>query len=111
MNVGLLCQIRAAGLTVRLTEAGTVRVKGDQARVDQWLPTLRAHKAEVVAELVAEARPLPGCLPKDDERTVRRWLAQIGEHDPQTIAEVLTACRRDIEARAFFLRRASVALP
>ena len=42
----------------------------------------------------------------DEERAVLRWLERIGETDPATIAEVLTACRRDIEARRYFLERA-----
>lgn len=41
-----------------------------------------------------------------EERAVLTWLARIGETDPATIAEVLVACRRDIQARRYFVERA-----
>ncbi len=43
----------------------------------------------------------------DEERAVLRWLASIGEQDAATIVEVLTACRRDPEAMAYFSGRAN----
>ena len=37
---------------------------------------------------------------------VRGWLARIGETDPATVGEVIEACRRDLDARRYFLGRA-----
>ncbi len=62
-----------------------------------------AVAAEPVAPIV---RQPSDTLSAEEERAVLRWLAHIGEQDPATIAEVLSACRRDIEARRYFLQRA-----
>ncbi|MCC7080112.1 MAG: hypothetical protein IT530_05515 [Burkholderiales bacterium] len=43
-----------------------------------------------------------------DETAIRGWLARIDETDAAIIAEVLSRCRRDAEARDYFLRRAAV---
>jgi len=62
-----------------------------------------AVAAEPVAPIV---RQPSDTLSAEEERAVLRWLAHIGEQDPATIAEVLSACRRDVEARRYFLERA-----
>ena len=41
------------------------------------------------------------------ETAIRGWLARIEETDADIIAEVLSQCRADGEARAYFLRRAA----
>jgi hypothetical protein len=41
-----------------------------------------------------------------EELAIRAWLKHINETDPDEIAEVLTQCRRDGEARRYFLQRA-----
>ena|GEM_PF-2580222 len=43
-----------------------------------------------------------------EEAEVCAWLDAIGERTPEIIAEVLAACRRDAEARAYFLGRAGL---
>ncbi len=42
----------------------------------------------------------------DQEAAIRAWLAQIGETDETTIDEVVTRCRNDSDARAYYLGRA-----
>lgn len=88
----ILKDAAAGGVTLSLSAAETIKATGDQAAVNRWLPVIREHKAFIVALLVDAA--------------VGRWLADIGESDQETIDEVLTACRRDSEARAYFLGRA-----
>jgi len=41
------------------------------------------------------------------ELAIRDWLARIEETDPATIAEVMDKCRRDADARAYFVGRAA----
>jgi len=45
----------------------------------------------------------------EEETTIRAWLAHIEETDPEIIAEVIEKCQRNIEARAYFLRRSEEA--
>jgi hypothetical protein len=50
----------------------------------------------------------PTCpLVLEQETAIRDWLTRIGEDDPAVIREVLTECRRDGKARAYFLDLAS----
>jgi hypothetical protein len=72
------------------------------------LATQETASAATVAEVatVAVASPLPPPLSAGDEAAIRAWLAHIAETDLETIAEVLDHCRTDMEARAYFLRRA-----
>jgi len=50
-------------------------------------------------------------LAGDQEAAVLAWLAQIGETDQAIVAEVLALCRRDADARKYFLERAAKELP
>ena len=49
------------------------------------------------------------CLLTDIEAVITHWLDHIGEHDPALRTGCLSACRRDPELRAYFLRRAEEA--
>ena len=54
MNVSALIRdATAAGLTLAATERGTLKVNGDDAVVAKWVPTLKAHKPEILAVLKA----------------------------------------------------------
>jgi hypothetical protein len=46
-------------------------------------------------------------LTASEETAIRAWLALIGERDPATIAEVVDRCRRDADARDYFIGRAA----
>jgi len=69
----------------------------------------KVHPGSNPQTLTAPDRPsasLDGALRREAEAAVLAWLDHIGERDPATIADVLTACRRDEEARRYFLERA-----
>jgi len=51
----LLPAMRAEGLTLFVTEQGSLRYRGDQTTVARWLPEIRAHKGELVALLTSAA--------------------------------------------------------
>ena len=44
------------GVSVALSSTGAVRVTGDQAAVDRWLPAIREHKPNILNELHRERR-------------------------------------------------------
>jgi hypothetical protein len=50
-------------------------------------------------------------LTPDEEKTIRHLLVRIGETDPEVVADVIDRCRRDADARAYFLERAAAELP
>jgi hypothetical protein len=52
----ILERAMVAGVSVALSSTGTVRVTGDQAAVDRWLPTIREHKPNILNELHRERR-------------------------------------------------------
>ncbi len=45
-------------------------------------------------------------LPQDQEGAIVAWLAQIGETDDAMVSDVLVQCRRNGEARAYYLDQA-----
>ena len=73
------------------------------------LATQQAASAGTVAQVasVAVAKPANiAAMTAEEEMAIRAWLAHIEETDADIIAEVLNQCRADVEARAYFLRRA-----
>jgi len=61
----------------------------------------------LAAEPIEARRRQPDTLlAGDQEAAVLAWLAQIGETDQAIVGEVLTACRYDCDARAYYLGRA-----
>ena len=59
-----------------------------------------------VATVATVAVAAPPELPLDEEQRIRAWLDYIEEDDRDAIAEVLEKCRRDRDARRYFLERA-----
>jgi hypothetical protein len=55
---------------------------------------------------VAVASSLEVGVTGNEESALRAWLAHIGETDAEIIAHVLDRCRRDAEARDYFLLQA-----
>jgi hypothetical protein len=82
----------AEGVVLALAAGGDLKATGDPDAIGRWLPSLREHKAEIIAVLV------------EDE--IVGWLAWIGEDDEAIIAEVLDCCQRDADVRNYFLSRA-----
>jgi hypothetical protein len=71
---------------------------------------LELYPDTVAAEPIAPDERTVGHLRPDEETTIRNWLVVIGETDPETVVEVLSGCRRDVDVRGYFLRRAGGAL-
>jgi hypothetical protein len=66
----------AAGVTLSLSAAGTIRATGDQAVVNGWLSAIRENKAGIVALLATNERPL----------TAWRWLIHFADRNPLEVA-------------------------
>ena len=68
---------------------------------------LDTYPSALAAEPIEPCRRQPDALLGGDQKAaVLAWLTQIGETDQAIVAEVLAACRRDIDARRYFLERA-----
>jgi len=88
----IIREAQANGVTLLLSATETVKVTGGEDEVSRWVPAIREHKAGIVTLL--------------QEAAILAWLAQIGETDETTVDEVLTKCRHDSDARAYYLGRA-----
>ncbi len=86
------------GVSLALSSTGNIKASGDGTAVNRWLPTIREHKADIVAAL-------------QDEQRIRGWFKSIDEDDPEIIDEYLEKCRTDPSALAYFLKRASELWP
>lgn len=83
----LLPTLQSAGITLSLTDRGTLRYQGDESAVSHWLPEIRTHKPALIALLTQAANDAPGdpppLSPADqvaiEESIVER--AAILEHD------------------------------
>ena len=64
---------------------------------------MREHKHSIVSLL---RRAIVSPLTRNAETSVRAWLARINETDAEIIEHVVYKCRRNVEARAYFLERA-----
>lgn len=93
----LITAAASDGVTLSLSEQGTIKAAGDAAAVKKWTPVIRARKTEIVAAL------------RDSEKArqeLRRWLTTIGEDDPDIINAMQRQCRTDPDAEAYFLGHA-----
>jgi hypothetical protein len=50
----IVAELRSAGVRLTPGEGGGVRVTGDKAALERWLPVLRERKADLIAYLWAE---------------------------------------------------------
>lgn len=91
--VEVIHQATADGVNLTLSTGGKIKAAGKHDALARWLPVIRMQKAEVITAL-------------EELAAIRVWLTQIGETDAPTITQVLTQCRDDAEAQAYFLRRA-----
>lgn len=111
----IIREAQAEGVILTLFATGTIKATGNGAAVSRWLPAIREHKPEIIAELQSAAndpsRDELLFLSKAEEKRILTWLASIGETDAVTIGEVIDKCRYDLEARAYFTGRAVVELP
>ncbi|MBK5965228.1 hypothetical protein CCR95_14305 [Thiocystis minor] len=82
MTAALLETLATAGVRVRLGAPGKLKLSGDQSAIDRFIPEIRAHKAELLARLAANADPLP--LTQDQRDSIREAIterAAIQEYD------------------------------
>ncbi len=88
--------------------------KGGLAQVATATPATLATQTTESTGIVAEVATVAVASPPVSaptmtavqETAIRVWLAHIEESDADIIADVLNQCRADVEARAYFLRRA-----
>ena len=78
------------------THAEILERHPDAVAAEPFTPTVRQPSAPMTAE---------------EETAIRAWLALIEETDQATIAEVLEHCRRDADARDYFIGRSPEAKP
>ncbi len=106
MNTSTLIQAATSdGVKFAIAPDGKLKAAGKDEIVNKWLPTIREHKDEII-RLLLESSAIP-LMTTDEEAAILDWLDRIDEHDPVTIGEVIDRCRSDLEARAYFLNRAS----
>ena len=55
----IIQQATADGVNLALSRAGTIKAAGSSDAVNRWLPVIREHKAELLAELKATNDALP----------------------------------------------------
>ncbi|MGK2872967.1 MAG: hypothetical protein ACSLFL_12035 [Alphaproteobacteria bacterium] len=72
----MITNAKADGVTVFLTPAGTVRLRGPQAALAKWVPVLRLHKPALAALLQA---PETGLVPVGPEWDASDWQAHFNE--------------------------------
>ena len=88
----LIRAAQADGVTLTLSTSGTITATGDGAAVKRWVPTLKAHKAEILAALTA-VNDAADCPPYGTEgepaaaeareliaRLCRAWACPPGEY-------------------------------
>lgn len=109
--VAILKQSASDGVILSLSATGTIKATGNQEDIEKWLPVIRENKSSIVAALSAAENNPPAPLSDDDEEAILAWLNHIGETDPPTIGEVIDRCRSDLEARSYFVGRATKELP
>lgn len=89
----LILELRNKGYALR-ADGGYLDVSPADI-TPELLHCLQTNKAAILAELQRE------------DTAIRAWLARTGETDPATITEVMTACRTNQNARAYYLQRAA----
>ncbi len=71
-------------------ESGNLKLIGEQSEIDRWLPEIRAHKAELIAYLVA-ANDTPAA-------THRRWLVRYQDGTELSITRCPPAALEQVAA-------------
>jgi hypothetical protein len=68
----------AAGLTLSLSAAGTIKATGEKAAVALWLATIKQNKVDIIALLseAASRKPCPAAS---------RWLLHFSDRNPLTV--------------------------
>jgi hypothetical protein len=77
------------GVSVALSSAGTLKVSGDKAVVDRWVPEIRAHKQQIVAALQEAANVASSWL----------WRVCYSDRAPRELACSPPASRAEVMQR------------
>lgn len=56
----IIDQVAADGVNLTLSATGTLKATGYEVAINRWLPTIREHKAEIIAFLTPGADQMPG---------------------------------------------------
>lgn len=75
----ILRETAAAGVTLSLSPAGTIKAAGEKSAVDRWLPTIREHKGGIVTLLAEAANIQPFGVS-------RCWLLHFPDHNSLEVA-------------------------
>lgn len=67
----IICKAMADGVQLALSATGNIKASGDQLGVEKWLPTIRAHKPEIIEALQDAANDSDDAVP-DDRCTCRQ---------------------------------------
>ena len=94
--IEIISEVKASGAAF-VVEGDRLGVRG-QIQPDT-LAKAKCHKSDILAFLKQAPE-----LPSDEEQRIRTWLDYIEENDQESIAEVLEKCRRDMDARRYFLK-------
>jgi len=100
----IIQQAAIDGVSLTLSEIGTLKASGDTEAVKRWLPVIRQHKPRILATLK------PG-MSEEQEALIMRWIAYIGETDPLAIEDQLDKCRLEPEALAQCMEHIRVTMP
>jgi hypothetical protein len=104
-----LSKIKTAGFDLSLTDTGTIKVAPFSKLTDTQREYLKTHKAEIMAELQAEAandktHAIPPLTPTECQN-LQALLTWIGERDPELIDDYWRQVESDPAAKAYFLAR------
>ena len=75
----ILRDLAAAGVTLSLSAAGTIKATGEKGAVARWLATIKENKVDIIALLSEGASGKP-C------RAASRWLLHFSDRKPLTMA-------------------------
>lgn len=100
----IITQAKVEGVNLVLSQ-GKIRAAGNDTALLKWKPIILENKTAIIALLTGETKP-PTQNIGNWENFINWWLDHIGERDPELRNVCLNQCRRDDEARRYFLSHA-----
>lgn len=104
----LLQQARVAGIELSLAEGGRLSCRADSVILSQWSKTLRENRDVILDALRLESAneaEKNDFLTDAEAAILAAWLLDGGD-TIEGAKEVIECCRRDTQAKEFFLREA-----
>ena len=95
MSAGaLLKRVQAAGLFIRLLPSGNIKAEGSERAVRLWLPTLKDHRAELIAHLqAANDEPIANREPFDERAAIMEFDGQLDRQSAERCAHAIIFCK------------------